>query len=129
MSSKKLDKEEIFDSNEEDSVSENEEFEEEEEVVEKEIEEEENNDNNQNEIENENENDGDSDNDSDSDESEDDNNELLHKTFEDLGLSSWLIDATNNLSMKRPTEIQSACIPEILAGNIYFTLKFLCNYI
>ena len=48
-----------------------------------------------------------------------DNNELLNKSFEDLGLSSWLIDATNNLSMKKPTEIQSACIPEILAGNIY----------
>ncbi|ORX81507.1 DEAD-domain-containing protein [Anaeromyces robustus] len=49
-------------------------------------------------------------------ESESDDNELLHKSFEDLGLSHWLIDATNNLSMKKPTEIQSACIPEILAG-------------
>ncbi|KAI8824154.1 P-loop containing nucleoside triphosphate hydrolase protein [Fimicolochytrium jonesii] len=38
------------------------------------------------------------------------------RTFNDLGLDSWLEDALRTLSIKEPTEIQRACIPEILAG-------------
>ncbi|KAL6596518.1 DEAD-domain-containing protein [Neocallimastix sp. 'constans'] len=117
MAIKKLENDLVLESNEKEFVSsENEEIEEsndnkinikKQENNDDKTEEEEQNDNgNENEDQN---------NDNESDNSDDDN-ELLHKTFEDLGLSQWLIDATNNLSMKKPTEIQSACIPEILAG-------------
>ncbi|CAG8569280.1 23163_t:CDS:2 [Cetraspora pellucida] len=40
----------------------------------------------------------------------------LPTSFEQLGLNSWLIDALNAMSIKFPTEIQSACIPKILLG-------------
>jgi len=127
MAIKKLENDLVLESNEKEFVSsENEEIEEsndnkinikKQENNDDKTEEEEQNDNgNENEDQN---------NDNESDNSDDDN-ELLHKTFEDLGLSQWLIDATNNLSMKKPTEIQSACIPEILAGilkNFNFKIK------
>ena len=38
------------------------------------------------------------------------------KTFEDLGLSKWLIETLQSLSITHPTEIQSACVPSILEG-------------
>ncbi|KAG9284182.1 hypothetical protein G9A89_022956 [Geosiphon pyriformis] len=38
------------------------------------------------------------------------------KSFKQLGLNSWLIDALKGISIKFPTEIQTACIPPILAG-------------
>ncbi|CAG8515016.1 12053_t:CDS:10 [Dentiscutata erythropus] len=43
-------------------------------------------------------------------------NSSLPTSFEQLGLNSWLIDALNAMSIKFPTEIQSACIPKILLG-------------
>ncbi|CAG8668014.1 15483_t:CDS:2 [Gigaspora margarita] len=43
-------------------------------------------------------------------------NPSLPTSFEQLGLNSWLIDALNAMSIKFPTEIQSACIPKILLG-------------
>ncbi|CAG8453813.1 12049_t:CDS:2 [Acaulospora morrowiae] len=36
--------------------------------------------------------------------------------FENLGLEAWLIQALNSMLIKRPTEIQVACIPKILSG-------------
>src|SRR4051794_13177955 len=38
------------------------------------------------------------------------------KTFKELGLNSWLIDALKAMSIKFPSEIQKACIPPILKG-------------
>lgn len=38
------------------------------------------------------------------------------KTFEELGLNPWLIDALKAMSIKFPSEIQKACIPPILNG-------------
>ncbi|CAM0137965.1 putative RNA helicase [Umbelopsis sp. WA50703] len=37
-------------------------------------------------------------------------------TFEDLGLSNWLVDALSSLSIRKPSEIQKACVPAILSG-------------
>lgn len=37
-------------------------------------------------------------------------------TFESLGLSAPIISALNSISIKRPTEIQSACVGPIMAG-------------
>lgn len=37
-------------------------------------------------------------------------------TFEDLGLEPYLVRALGALSIKLPSEVQSACIPPILAG-------------
>ncbi|KAJ2960646.1 hypothetical protein NQZ79_g4004 [Umbelopsis isabellina] len=37
-------------------------------------------------------------------------------TFENLGLSSWLVDALSSLSIRKPSEIQKACVPAILSG-------------
>lgn len=37
-------------------------------------------------------------------------------TFQDLGLSAPIISALAQLNIKAPTEIQSACVPQILAG-------------
>ncbi|CAN0841469.1 DEAD-box ATP-dependent RNA helicase 36, partial [Linum grandiflorum] len=37
-------------------------------------------------------------------------------TFADLGLSDWAIQTCKELGMKRPTPVQSHCIPKILAG-------------
>lgn len=34
--------------------------------------------------------------------------------FKDLGVDDWLIDSLNSIAIKNPTEIQSACIPQIL---------------
>ncbi|CAG8441034.1 7967_t:CDS:2 [Rhizophagus irregularis] len=38
------------------------------------------------------------------------------KTFEELGLNPWLIDALKAMSIKFPSEIQKVCIPQILNG-------------
>ncbi|GES97850.1 probable ATP-dependent RNA helicase DDX49 [Rhizophagus clarus] len=38
------------------------------------------------------------------------------KTFEELGLNPWLIDALKAMSIKFPSAIQRACIPPILKG-------------
>jgi superfamily II DNA/RNA helicase len=38
------------------------------------------------------------------------------KTFEDLGLSPWLLESLNHLSIRAPTEIQVACVPPALEG-------------
>lgn len=37
-------------------------------------------------------------------------------SFEDLGLSNWLVDALASLSIRKPSEIQKGCIPPILAN-------------
>ncbi|CAN1263201.1 DEAD-box ATP-dependent RNA helicase 36 [Linum perenne] len=37
-------------------------------------------------------------------------------SFADLGLSEWAIQTCKELGMKRPTPVQSHCIPKILAG-------------
>ncbi|KAK2781187.1 putative RNA helicase [Onygenales sp. PD_12] len=37
-------------------------------------------------------------------------------TFASLGLAPWLVGALSAMAIKRPTAIQKACIPEILAG-------------
>ena len=37
-------------------------------------------------------------------------------TFKDLGISQWLTDSLQQLSIYKPTEIQQACIPPILQG-------------
>lgn len=37
-------------------------------------------------------------------------------TFPDIGVENWLNTALSNLSIRSPTPIQRACIPEILAG-------------
>ena len=37
-------------------------------------------------------------------------------SFEQLGIDGWLVEALRAMSIKYPTEIQSACIPPILAG-------------
>ncbi|XP_026287575.1 probable ATP-dependent RNA helicase DDX49 [Frankliniella occidentalis] len=39
-----------------------------------------------------------------------------YKTFNDLGLSPWLVRQCDLLGMKSPTEIQKKCIPRILQG-------------
>jgi len=114
MALKKLENETVVDSNE-DTVSDNEELEED--IDNKNKEKKQLKDNNE-ENDNKDINEGIDSEESDSDIDSDNDNELLHKSFEDLGLSSWLIDATSSLSMKKPTEIQSACIPEILADVI-----------
>ncbi|RKO83656.1 P-loop containing nucleoside triphosphate hydrolase protein [Blyttiomyces helicus] len=44
------------------------------------------------------------------------NEDSLPKTFPDIGLNQWLVDALAALSIKAPSEIQKACIPEILKG-------------
>lgn len=38
------------------------------------------------------------------------------KSFESLGLNEWLIETLHSLSITKPTEIQTACIPSILQG-------------
>ncbi|KAJ3043909.1 hypothetical protein HDV00_003948 [Rhizophlyctis rosea] len=40
----------------------------------------------------------------------------LAKSFADLGLNSWLVDALKALSIRTPSEIQTACIGPILNG-------------
>ncbi|KAI8921101.1 P-loop containing nucleoside triphosphate hydrolase protein [Powellomyces hirtus] len=42
--------------------------------------------------------------------------QMPKRSFRELGLDSWLEDALRSLSIKEPSEIQQACIPEILAG-------------
>ncbi|KAB2601885.1 DEAD-box ATP-dependent RNA helicase 36 [Pyrus ussuriensis x Pyrus communis] len=37
-------------------------------------------------------------------------------TFADLGLADWVLRTCDELGMKKPTAVQSHCIPEILAG-------------
>lgn len=41
---------------------------------------------------------------------------MSKKSFSSLGLSPWLIDSLSNLSITKPSAIQSACIPRILDG-------------
>jgi ATP-dependent RNA helicase DDX49/DBP8 len=36
--------------------------------------------------------------------------------FASLGLDDWLVQALSAMSIKRPTPIQSACIPPVLEG-------------
>lgn len=38
------------------------------------------------------------------------------KSFKDLNLCNWLINQLDHLSLKQPTPVQTACIPEILNG-------------
>ena len=40
----------------------------------------------------------------------------MAETFSDLKLSNWIIQQLNALSIRKPTPIQSNCIPHILAG-------------
>ena len=40
------------------------------------------------------------------------------RTFESLGLDSWLVQALSAMSIKRPTPIQATCIGPILEGKI-----------
>lgn len=37
-------------------------------------------------------------------------------TFSDLGLSEWIVQTCKELVMKKPTAVQTHCIPKILAG-------------
>ncbi|CAO3649277.1 unnamed protein product [Cunninghamella blakesleeana] len=37
-------------------------------------------------------------------------------TFSDLGIDPWLVEGLQAMQIKKPTEIQRACIPPILAG-------------
>ncbi|KAI9304347.1 P-loop containing nucleoside triphosphate hydrolase protein [Cunninghamella echinulata] len=37
-------------------------------------------------------------------------------TFNDLGIDPWLIESLHAMQIKKPTEIQRACIPPVLAG-------------
>ncbi len=46
--------------------------------------------------------------------------------FKSLGVSKWLIDALNAISIYEPSDIQSACIPAILEGKPTFT-KFIAD--
>ena len=39
-----------------------------------------------------------------------------HSTFSTLDVAPWLVASLSTLSIKRPTAIQKACIPEILKG-------------
>lgn len=41
---------------------------------------------------------------------------VSHESFFDLGLPSWQVETLKGLAITKPTEIQSACIPQILAG-------------
>ncbi|CAK7902621.1 ATP-dependent RNA helicase Dbp8p [[Candida] anglica] len=38
-------------------------------------------------------------------------------SFQDLGVSKWLVEALNAMKINQPTSIQSACIPKILKGH------------
>lgn len=40
----------------------------------------------------------------------------MSTTFDDLGISPWLVETLSSLHIKTPTAIQSTCIPQILAG-------------
>ncbi|KAL2653879.1 hypothetical protein R1flu_022007 [Riccia fluitans] len=42
------------------------------------------------------------------------------RTFEDLGLSTWLLLTCKELGMVRPTPVQQGCIPQILNGKDVF---------
>lgn len=37
-------------------------------------------------------------------------------TFADLGVDSWLVASLSRMAIRRPTRIQSACIPPLLSG-------------
>jgi ATP-dependent RNA helicase DDX49/DBP8 len=37
-------------------------------------------------------------------------------TFNDIGVSPWLVKSLSNVAIKRPTAVQKLCIPEILKG-------------
>ena len=38
------------------------------------------------------------------------------RTFEALGLESWLVKACNGMGLTRPTDVQWHCVPEVLGG-------------
>lgn len=38
------------------------------------------------------------------------------KSFEQIGLEPFLVKALKNMSIKAPTEVQTACIPPVLEG-------------
>ena len=40
----------------------------------------------------------------------------LKASFDDLGIKKWLVKQCNAIGIKKPTEIQAKCIPEILKG-------------
>lgn len=42
------------------------------------------------------------------------------QSFADLGLSKWLTDTLAQLGIKTPSEIQKACIPPTLQGELFF---------
>lgn len=41
---------------------------------------------------------------------------VSHESFFDLGLPAWQVETLKGLAITKPTEIQNACIPQILAG-------------
>jgi ATP-dependent RNA helicase DDX49/DBP8 len=49
---------------------------------------------------------------------DDQDEEIIAKsdTFKDLGLSDWICSSTSAMGFRRPTPIQSACIPAIMQG-------------
>lgn len=49
-------------------------------------------------------------------------------TFSSLGIHDWLVEALKALKINRPTEIQRACIPPILAGTAK-TRKILSDWL
>jgi hypothetical protein len=58
---------------------------------------------------------------SDNDQEEKNSNEeseLSTTSFSDLGVQSWLVEALAAMAIKKPTEIQRACIPPALEGKL-----------
>ena len=57
-------------------------------------------------------------------------NEYQRKTFHELGVSKVLVASLTKMSIRKPTEVQAACIPPLLAG-LYslclISLKFYSN--
>lgn len=40
----------------------------------------------------------------------------IAKSFDGFGFSRWLLDSLREMGLKRPTPVQSACIPQVMAG-------------
>ncbi|KAG0164534.1 putative RNA helicase [Apophysomyces sp. BC1034] len=38
------------------------------------------------------------------------------KSFSDLGVDEWLVETLKSMQIRQPTEIQQACVPQILSG-------------
>lgn len=51
----------------------------------------------------------------------------LFPTFPEMGVSSSLVSAMNKMSIHKPTEIQVACIPQLLNGMYFLTRCFTLN--